>query len=123
MNDRADGHRPAERRDGAGSTLDVTRTVTSDGVRLTATGEIDRASAPSFTAELHNALDAGDAVIVVDLEAVTFMDSSGVHALVTAHQSAPERLRLGSVHPAVQRVLEITGLLDVFVPTDEVSTP
>lgn len=123
MKYRAGRHRPVEGADGIGSTLDVTRTDTSDGVRLAAAGEIDRASAPILADELHNAIEAGDGLIVVDLGDVTFMDSSGVHALVTARQSAPERLRLGTVHPAVQRVLEITALLDVFVPADEFSTP
>jgi anti-anti-sigma factor len=121
MNDRTDRHRPGDGDDGIGSILDVTRTETFDGVRLTAAGEIDGASAPILAAQLHNAIDAGAGLIVVDLGDVTFMDSSGVHALVTAHQSAPERLRLGTVHPAVQRVLEITALLDVFFPPDEVS--
>jgi anti-anti-sigma factor len=123
MKDHAHRHRPQGGRDGIGSTLDVTRTDTADGVRLTAAGEIDRTSAPILAAQLHNAIDAGDGLIVVDLGDVTFMDSSGIHALVTAHQSAPERLRLGTVHPVVQRVLEIAALLDVFVPTDEYSTP
>jgi anti-anti-sigma factor len=112
---------PGDGRDGAGSTLDVTRTDTSNGVRLTAAGEIDRASAPILAAELQEAIDAGADLILVDLGDVTFMDSSGVHALVTAHQTAPDRLRLGTLHPAVQRVLEITALLDVFVPPDELS--
>ena len=123
MKDRTDRHRPWEGPDGIGSTLDVTRTDTSDGVRLTAAGEIDWNSAPIFAAELHNAIDASDGLIVVDLGEVTFMDSSGISALVTAMQSAPDRLRLGTVHPTVHRVLEITALLDVLVPSGEFSTP
>ena len=54
---------------------------------------------------------------------VTFMDSSGVLALAAALQTAPQRLRLGTVHPAVRRVLDVTALLDVFVSSDEISTP
>ena len=84
------------------------------GVCLVACGEIDAASAPVLAAELHQAIAAGDGPILLDLGAVTFMDSSGVTVLLTAHQMASARLRLATVHPAVERVLEITGVLDLF---------
>ena len=42
---------------------------------------------------------------------VSFLDSSGLHALVHARESAGPRLRLGTVNPAVRRVLEMTALL------------
>ena len=58
--------------------------------------------------------------LTVDVEGVTFMDSSGVSTLAGAHQSVPARLRLGPVHPRVRQVLEITGLVDVFSIFDTV---
>lgn len=97
----------------------VTRMDTADGIRLTAAGELDRASAPILAAELDRAFDHGTGVVLVDLGAVTFMDSAGVHALVVGHNAAPTRLRLGGMHHAVRRVLEITGLLDVFAFADD----
>lgn len=45
------------------------------------------------------------------------MDSSGVNAHVIAHHAAPERLCLGALYPAVQRVLEIAALFDVVRST------
>jgi anti-anti-sigma regulatory factor len=42
---------------------------------------------------------------------VSFLDSSGLHALVHARETAGPRLRLGTVNPAVRRVLEMTALL------------
>jgi stage II sporulation protein AA (anti-sigma F factor antagonist) len=121
MNDRANGHRTGRGGDG-GSTLVVTRTDTSDGVCLTATGEIDQASAPILVDQLHSAIDNRDGLIVLDLGDVTFMDSSGVNALVAALHSARSRLRLGTLHPAVRQVLEITALLDVFAFADDLPT-
>jgi len=120
---RGNGHRPQGGCDGIVSTVVVTHTTSSDGIYLTAAGEIDRASAPRFAAELHDAIDIGDGQVVLDLGDVTFMDSSGVNALVTAYQSAPDRLRIGALHPAVRRVFEITALLEVFAPTDDISAP
>jgi len=101
--------------------LTVTRSDTQDGVRLTAAGEIDLVSAPILTAQLHRAIGDGDGLIVVDLGDVTFMNSAGVHALADAHHSTPHRLRLGRLHPAARRVLEIAALLDVFALADDPS--
>ena len=98
----SNGDRRGPRRQGRGRRLPV------------ACGEIDAASAPVLAAELHQAIAAGDGPILLDLGAVTFMDSSGVTVLLTAHQMASARLRLATVHPAVERVLEITGVLDLF---------
>jgi anti-sigma B factor antagonist len=123
MNDRANGHRRGQEHDGFASTLVVTRTDTVDGVHLTAAGEIDLDSAPILTAALHHAIHDGDGPIVIDLGDVTFIDSSGVNALVTALQSARARLRLRTLHPAVKRVLEFTALLDLFTRADDLTSP
>jgi stage II sporulation protein AA (anti-sigma F factor antagonist) len=100
-----------------GSGLVVTRSESPEGVRLIAAGEIDVASAPILAAQLCAATDGG-AVVVVDLGDVTFMDSSGLNALVMAHHAAPGHVRLGAVHPNVRRVLEIAGVIDIFAPPE-----
>jgi stage II sporulation protein AA (anti-sigma F factor antagonist) len=98
-----------------GHGLVVARSDGAEGVRVTAAGEIDVASAPILAAELCAAIESG-AAVVVDLGDVTFMDSSGLNALVMAHHAAPGRISLGSVHPNVRRVLEIAGVADIFAP-------
>ena len=80
-------------------------------VRLPA--ELDIATAPALRDELLTALSRDGVHLVVDALGVTFMDSSGVNALVRARERA-DRLD-GSVHVvaqsrSVRRVLEITGL-------------
>lgn len=55
--------------------------------------------------------------LVIDLAEVRFMDSSGLGALIQIRNAAAHdgrRVELRSVHPRVRRILEITGLLDVF---------
>ena len=91
----------AEDHDPSGSTLVVTRTDAADRVRLRATGEIDLASLPVLVNQLRRAITNGDGLILVDLADVTYMDVCGVNALVAAHRSAPTRVRLGPLHPAV----------------------
>ncbi|MFF8386911.1 STAS domain-containing protein [Streptomyces kanasensis] len=93
--------------------ISITRTST-DGVRvLTVCGELDHHTAP----DLHRALTTDDdpptARTVLDLGAVTFMDSSGVNVLVTAHQAAHRAggwLRLAAPSDPVMRVVELVGL-------------
>ena len=82
-------------------------------------GEIDMATADHLEQALVNALEAGD--LVVDLTACTFLDSSGVRALVTTMRTA-RRLghRLALVMPSgkARTVLDLTGIIGE-VPTFE----
>jgi anti-anti-sigma factor len=58
----------------------------------TALGEIDMASAPSFSADLHEAIDeSSEERVSVDCSGVTFMGSSGYRVLVDATEYAARR--------------------------------
>ena len=75
--------------------------------------EVDLATAPALRDELLRALNRDGVHLVVDALDVTFMDSSGVNALVRARERAAALD--GSLHvvagsPGVRRVLQITGL-------------
>lgn len=87
----------------------------SDGqVRLVAIGEIDLNSADRFTNGLQKGLDMQPFTLTVDLAGVTFMDSTGVNALVRFRNRAAEgglTLTVVNCQPLVRRVLELTGLL------------
>jgi len=91
----------------------VTRTD-ADGVTvLTLDGEVDHHSVGVLSRALPPA-DAGTAPrVVVDLTRVGFMDSSGVNALIAAHQAtlvARGWLRLVGVRGAVLRTVQLVGL-------------
>lgn len=97
----------------------LTVRVTSIGavVRLAAAGEIDSSSAPSFRAELDAVLDGDVQELIVDLDAVSFLDSAGLSTLARAHRRAVERgieLRVLASGRAVMRPLQITGLWDLL---------
>ena len=91
--------------------LRIERHQRGAGVHVDIVGEIDAASSGAFSDELLDAAESGNGPIVVNLGNVSFLDSSGLHALVHARESAGPRLRLGTVNPAVRRVLEMTALL------------
>jgi anti-anti-sigma factor len=72
---------------------------------LRVSGELDLVSEPQFEDALAKA--AGKS-IRIDLTELTFMDSTGLRALLGAAR-AHERLTLdGELQPAVQRLLELT---------------
>jgi anti-sigma B factor antagonist len=86
-------------------------TVHDDDGVVRAVGEVD-ASTCSKLDEMLFALDESRPALV-DLSAVTFMDSSGLRVLLGHHQLRDDdRLGLKIVNPSqpVRRLLEITGL-------------
>ncbi|WP_197938335.1 STAS domain-containing protein [Phytohabitans flavus] len=58
------------------------------GMRLVVAGDVDVISAWQFREYLAGALDTTPASLTVDLGGVTFLDSTGLSALVYAHQRA-----------------------------------
>lgn len=71
-------------------------------------GEIDTYSATSLAARLRD----DPSVTVLDLSAVSFIDSSGLRVLVAASEERVDGrgIQLRSPSAAVQRLLEISGL-------------
>ena len=81
-------------------------------------GEVDLATADAVQRELDRAEASDAASIVIDLSGVTFMDSTGIRLLVSAHarsRADADRLMLLRGGPAVQRVMQLSGV-DVLLP-------
>ncbi|MFC6880317.1 MULTISPECIES: STAS domain-containing protein [Actinomadura] len=75
-------------------------------------GDIDVVSRGRFEKAMFDVLDAGGPLIV-DLREVTFCDSTGLNAIVSANRRAAERgtvLALIAIPPRVERVFRITAL-------------
>ncbi|MFF7446572.1 MULTISPECIES: anti-sigma factor antagonist [unclassified Streptomyces] len=85
-----------------------------DGVTvLSLHGEVDYDSADALTRAVPPVDGAAGRRVVVDLSQVTFMDSSGVNALIATYratQAADGWLRLAGVGGAVRRTLQLVGL-------------
>jgi anti-anti-sigma factor len=79
-----------------------------------ALGEIDTATAPSFHADLHDAIDnADEAFVHVDCSGLTFIDSAGYHALVDATSYAVGRghtLVIRNLSPSCARLIRLCDL-------------
>ena len=75
-------------------------------------GELDAASRVSIEPEVIAATGSAGSV-VIDLEALTFCDSSGVAMFIAAQTNATARataLAIRNLRPAVRRVFEIAGI-------------
>jgi anti-sigma B factor antagonist len=83
--------------------------------RLTLTGEIDLGSAKDLRDAIHRAVrDREIRALIVDVDAVTFIDSTGIATLISGRQLADAcATSYAVVNPRdlVRRVLEITGVL------------
>ena len=91
--------------------FEVDITEETRGTVVTVSGELDVASSQVLEQEL--ARLRTDATVVVDLRALTFIDSTGLGVLVRAHQLAKERsARFGLIrgNGQVDRLLTLTGL-------------
>jgi anti-anti-sigma factor len=86
--------------------------------RVAVAGEVDLATAPEFRERLLGVLHTqAPAVLDIDLTGVTFLDCTGIGALVVVHNAAVHAgclVRVCHPQPIVRRVLEVTGLLDVL---------
>jgi anti-sigma B factor antagonist len=87
-------------------------------------GEVDLATCPQLRGLLAELVEQGIYHLVVDLEQVSFMDSSGIGVLMGVHRRLREHggsLRLAAPNARVRRVLELTGVTEVLPisPTDE----
>ena len=96
------------------------------GALLRVEGEIDLMSAP----ELEHALREGIAVggtLVADLREVSFIDSTGLRVLLQAREqaaSAGGELRLALAGGgAVERLLELSGVMDLFGHSEPGGSP
>ena len=95
------------------STMDVTVRNSSYCGLLTVSGELDIETAPQLTKVLDWLCQQPHHQVTVDLRQVTFIDSSGLGALIRAqHALAAEsgRLVLSGPSRPVHHLLDITGL-------------
>jgi anti-sigma B factor antagonist len=84
---------------------------------LALTGEIDIYTAPRLRDALDESIGGGAHHIVVDLEGVPFIDSSGLGVLVVALRRLKEcdgAIHLVCERENVIRAFRLTGLLSVF---------
>lgn len=84
---------------------------------LAVSGEVDVATAPRLREQLIELVNRGSNRIVVDLERVEFLDSTGLGVLVGALKrvrTSDGDFALVCTEPRILKLFEITGLTKVF---------
>jgi anti-sigma B factor antagonist len=84
-------------------------------------GEVDIFTAPEFKGLIAGAIEAGRDTVVVDLAQATFIDSSSLGVLISAHRRLglrDGRLIIACDVPEVRKTFTITGLDSVLEIVD-----
>ena len=88
-------------------------------------GQVDKSNVGRFRKCLFQAIGQGCDEIVVDLAHVEFITSAGLAALIEAarlQRATAGSLLLRSLRPQPQRLLDLTGLANLFEPFPATST-
>ncbi|PKQ17152.1 MAG: anti-sigma B factor antagonist [Actinobacteria bacterium HGW-Actinobacteria-7] len=97
--------------------LEITSDSQGDVCTVVIKGELDVYSAPRLKEELVARLDSGCNQLVLNMEGVGFVDSSGLGVLVSALRRARERdggVRIICTKENILKIFRITGLDKVF---------
>jgi anti-sigma B factor antagonist len=99
-------------------TLEVQTRETEGGVTVVVpSGRLDVAGAPALKDAITGLNENGSAKVVIDMEAVSFVDSTGLGSVIAALKQLRSRqgeLRLAAPNQQVRVVLELTTLDRVF---------
>lgn len=93
--------------------LEIQRLEAAAWVLLSATGEIDLATVGKLESAIEAVLHEGTKRLVIDLNDVSFLDSTGLRILLAAHAKLEElggSLAVVVAGGPVQRLLDITGI-------------
>jgi anti-sigma B factor antagonist len=86
---------------------------------IEATGRLDMVAAPQLKALVQSAVTKGQTPVVIDLSGVTFMDSTGLAALISGlrvTRQAGSDLRIAGAASQVLSVLQMTGIDRIIRP-------
>ena len=90
------------------------RSTSQNGVASIALqGDLDIATLPELEAHLAPFQDDGVAAIMLDMRELTFIDTTGLHAIDRASQRAKgsgQQMILVGTRPSARRLFEITGI-------------
>jgi anti-anti-sigma factor len=92
----------------------ITSRRLEDGILIALSGDVDLATASIVDDEIRRA-EQSENLVVLDLGEVTFMDSTGLRIVISAHQRLRERgasLQIQHLTPQVGRLFELVGVLD-----------
>jgi anti-sigma B factor antagonist len=103
--------------------MDIRSTHDDGATVLQPVGRLNMVAAPALRAAIDRAVDSGHARIVVDLEETSFIDSSGLGALVAGLKKTRQHggdLRIARAQKQLRTVLSLTNLDRILRPHNSV---
>lgn len=103
--------------------MEITTSTVGDATVLRCEGRLNMVAAPGLRNAIDEAVDGGHEHVVVDLGATSFIDSSGLGALVAGLKKARQAggdLRIAAPGEQVRTVLGLTNLDRVLKPHERV---
>ena len=97
--------------------LDVETTKRGEASIVGLRGEIDVYTAPRLRQAIVDLVDSGERRIVIDMEKVDFLDSTGLGVLVEGLKRAKTNegdLAIVATHDKILKIFDITGLNKAF---------
>lgn len=97
--------------------MTVNCSESNDNVIIQIIGEVDLYNAPKLRNAINNYIDKNILNILVDLDQVDYIDSSGIGVLISSTtdiKALGGTLKLKCNSPNVKRVFELTRLVDFF---------
>jgi anti-sigma B factor antagonist len=98
---------------GEGRALTVSVDAQDTTLKVTVNGELDVSTVPAFNKELAELRHASASTVVLDLSATTFMDSTGLSAVLVAEMHARmrgQRFVVVAGPPHVHELFKLTGV-------------
>jgi anti-sigma B factor antagonist len=99
------------------------RALDASSAVISVEGELHVSTAPEFSRALNTAIARGSTSVVLDMTAVSFIDSTGLSVLLNALRRVTRRggrLAIACANPTVLRLFEITRLDSTFDITPDV---
>ena len=95
--------------------LSIAEDLSGERTTLRLSGELDMATARRLEAAVASALDRDETELTVDLSDISFMDSTGLRALLRARRDCERRDRAFFLIPAANggqhRLFQVSGLI------------
>jgi anti-anti-sigma factor len=99
-------------------TLSVAPSQRAGRHMLTVEGEIDLATISILERHIQEAVASGASELLLDMSAVSFIDSSGLRALIAARDSLDGPLAIVAPSRAVRRLLDVVELASTIQVLD-----
>jgi anti-sigma B factor antagonist len=97
--------------------MDIREREENSVVILDIVGEIDLYNAPNIKACINKKIETQKFNIVINMQEVTYIDSSGIGALISSLSGLKKyqgSLKITNIHDSVKKVFELTKLTSFF---------